>query len=127
MNIRNLLGINSSVTPAGSVNKMDRPIKSSESSTDREPAGQYFQQKQKNKEKMSDEQFEKAISIMKEKEFMKEMNWVVSALTEDDHRYAWVQDQQGITIRKVSEYDLWELFDEPALPSAKGQLLKKTA
>ncbi len=76
---------------------------------------------------MSDEQFQKALLILKEKSFVKDMNWQVSVFEENSCRYAWVQDLQGTSIRKISEYDLWELFDEPAVDATKGQLLKKTA
>ena len=68
MNIKNLNGLNPIATPVGQVGKVERQIKS-ESSQERDAAGQYFQQKQKQKEKMTPEQFEKAISILKEKSF----------------------------------------------------------
>ncbi|MBC7421738.1 MAG: hypothetical protein H7328_13495 [Bdellovibrio sp.] len=126
MNIKNLNGLNPIATPIGQVGKVERQIKS-ESSQDRDAAGQYFQQKKKQKEKMTEEQFEKALSILKEKAFIKEMNWQVMPVIEDGFRYAWVQDLQGASIRKISEWDLWEIFDEPATESNKGQLLKKTA
>ncbi len=127
MNIKNLLGINPLISPTSQVGKVDRQIKSESSSEDRDANGQYFQQKQKKKEKMTPEQFEKALALLKEKSFIKDMNWNILAVVEDGCQYALVQDQQGAMIRQISEYDLWEIFEEPNQPSSKGQLLKKTA
>ncbi len=126
MNIRNLLGFNNVTTPVGKTGKVERQIKS-ESSHERDAAGQYFQQKQKKKEKMTPEQFEKALSLLKEKHFIKDMNWQVVSFEENECKYAWVQDLAGNNIRKINEFDLWEVFEEQKLPESKGQLLKKTA
>lgn len=126
MNIKNLNGLNLIATPVGQVGKVERQIKS-ESSQERDAAGQYFKQKKQSKEKMTDEQFEKALAILKEKSFVKDMNWQVSKFEENGYRYAWVQDLEGISIRKISEHDLWEVFEEPDVEATKGQLLKKTA
>lgn len=126
MNIKNLLGNTIPIGATPSVNKADRPIKM-ESATDRDPSGQNYSQQERKKEKMTDEQFEKAIAILKEKHFVKDMNWVVEAVTENDLKYAWVKDSSGNTIRKISELDLWEIFDDVKFESPKGQLLKKSA
>lgn len=127
MNIKNLLGINPLAAPIGQVGKVDRQIKSESSSEDRDANGQYFNQQKKKKEKMTAEQFEKALALLKEKAFIKDMNWKVSALVEEGHQYAWVQDLQGTSIRKISEFDLWEVFEDSSTEPSKGQLLKKTA
>ncbi len=126
MNIRNLLGNAAPASPATSAAKVDRPIKT-DSSNDRDPQGQYYSQQEKQKEKMTDEQFEKAIAILREKNFIKDMNWIVSRFTENDVKYAWVKDLHGDTIRKIIEYDLWEIFNDSSVAETKGQLLKKTA
>ena len=126
MNIKNILGFNNVITPIGKTGKVERQIKS-ESSQERDAAGQYFQQKQKKKEKMTLEQFEKALSILKEKSFIKDMNWQVVSFEENECKYAWVQDLDGNSIRRITEFDLWEVFEGPTLPESKGQLLKKTA
>ena len=55
------------------------------------------------------------------------MNWQVSFVEENGLRYACVKDSYGAIIRQISEYSLWEIFDEPNVDSTKGQLLKKTA
>lgn len=126
MNIRNLLGNLTPVAPATSVAKAERPIKT-DSSHDRDPQGQQYSQQEKQKEKMTQEQFDKAIALLREKHFVKDMNWVVSALTENDVKYAHVQDRDGQTIRKIVEFDLWEIFSDAKSEETKGQLLKKTA
>ena len=126
MNIKNLLGLNTSITPVTRSATADRPIKS-QASQERDANGQEFYSKQQKKEKMSTEQFSKALELLKQKPFIKELNWVVVAHMEDGLQFAWVQDQSGKTIRKIAEYDLWEIFDTTAHIPNKGQLLKKTA
>ncbi|MBY0553726.1 hypothetical protein K2P97_04300 [bacterium] len=125
MNIKNLIGNSAPITPANSVAKVDRQIKT-DNTADRDANGQQFYQKEKKKEKMTKEQFDKAITMLKEKHFIKDMHWSVMPVNEGDIKYALVQDQAGNTIRKIIEYDLWEIFDEVA-EETKGQLLKKTA
>lgn len=125
MNIKNLIGNSAPITPANSVAKVDRQIKT-DNTADRDANGQQFYQKEKKKEKMTKEQFDKAIAMLKEKHFIKDMHWSVMPVNEGDIKYALVQDQAGNTIRKIIEYDLWEIFDEVA-EETKGQLLKKTA
>lgn len=126
MNIKNLLGNSTPVSPVSSANKVDKPIKT-DNTQDRDANGQQFYQKERRREKMTDEQFEKAIAILREKNFIKEMNWVVLASADNDIKVAWVQDSSGKTIRKIAEYDLWEVFDDVKSEETKGQLLKKTA
>lgn len=126
MNIRNMLGNTAPVAPATSAANVERPIKT-DSSHDRDPQGQQYSQQEKQKEKMTQEQFDKAVAILREKNFIKDMNWQVSTLTENDVKYAWVQDIHGESIRKIIEYDLWEIFNDVSTEETKGQLLKKTA
>lgn len=125
MNIKNLIGNSAPITPAKSVAKVDRQIKT-DNTADRDANGQQFYQKEKKKERMTKEQFEKAIALLREKHFIKDMNWSVMPVNEGDIKYASVQDSSGNLIRKIIEYDLWEIFDEVA-EETKGQLLKKTA
>lgn len=128
MNIRNLLGINSLSTPAANkATPVNKPIKSENTNQDRDGNGQESYSRQQKKEKMSPEQFAKAIAILKEKSFVKDMNWVVSSIEEDGLKFALVQDQAGALIRKIAEYDLWEVFDTSHDIPTKGQLLKKVA
>ena len=121
-----MLGNAVPVSPATSAAKVERPIKT-DSSHDRDPQGQQYSQQEKQKEKMTAEQFEKALTILRKKDFIKDMNWLVSSITENDVRYAWVKDSQGETIRKIIEFDLWEIFNDSNVEETKGQLLKKTA
>lgn len=126
MNIKNLIGNSAPITPAQSVAKVDRQIKT-DNTADRDANGQQFYQREKKKEKMTQEQFDKAIAMLKEKHFIKDMHWSVMPVNEGAIKYAWVQDQAGNTIRKIIEFDLWEVFDEISTEETKGQLLKKTA
>lgn len=128
MNIKNLLGINAVGVPAtGKTSSVNKPIKS-ENTQDRDANGQQaYSRQQKKKEQMTEEQFAKAIAILKEKSFVKEMNWVVLPVHENGLKFALVQDQQGKLIRKISELDLWEVFDDSQDVPNKGHLLKKIA
>ena len=126
MNVKSLLGINSQVTPISKSAPVDRPIKS-EASNERDANGQELFSKQQKKEKMTAEQFQKALVLLQAKPFMKEMNWVAVAFEENGIKYAWVQDQDGKTIRKIAEFDLWDVFDPAPPVSSKGHLLRKTA
>jgi hypothetical protein len=126
MNIKNLIGNAVPVAPAKEAAAVDRQIKT-DITHDRDPQGQQYQQQQRKKERMTPEQFEKAVSLLREKHFVKDMNWVVSTLEENGLKFAWVQDSSGQTIRKISELDMWEMFDDVTHAETKGQLLKKTA
>lgn len=126
MNVKNLIGHLNQITAPAAAAKTERAIKT-DNTQDRDANGQQFYQKERHKEKMNDEQFDKAIALLREKNFVKEMNWVVLATFENDLKFAWVQDSQGQTIRKISEFDLWEVFEDAKSVETKGQLLKKTA
>ena len=126
MNVKSLLGINSPLSPVSKSAAVDRPIKS-EASNERDANGQEFYSKQQKKEKMTAEQFAKALALLQAKSFMKEMNWIAVAFEDNGVKYAWVQDLAGNTIRKIAEFDLWEVFDPAPPVSSKGQLLRKTA
>ena len=126
MNIKNLIGNSVQTSPATAVNKADRSIKM-DNTQDRDANGQQFYQKERKKEKMTDEQFEKALAILREKNFIKDMSWVVLAVEENGSKFACVQDSNGQVIRKIIEFELWELFDDVKPDETKGQLLKKTA
>lgn len=127
MNIKNLIGANAITTPVGQTGKVDKQIKSENTNQDRDANGQQLYERRQKKEKMTDEQFQKALALLRQKKFIEEMNWIVEAETQNDVKYAWVKDQDHKTIRKIIEYELWELFEEPQPESTKGQLLKKIA
>ena len=128
MNIKNMIGITNPLTsPTGQTGKIEKQIKSESSHEDRDANGQQAYKRKKKKEKMTEEQFQKALSLLREKKFVKEMNWIVVSEIMNDVKYAWVKDQNDQTIRKIIEFELWELFEDPKPDSTKGQLLKKTA
>lgn len=123
MNIKGLNSLNIPAVPR----KDERPIKSDESH-DRDANGQYFSNKNKKKEKMTDEQFDKALDLLNQKSFMKEMNWTAKKIINDDTKFAQVTSPSGEVIRSISEFDMWEIFsDESSAENKKGQLLKRTA
>jgi hypothetical protein len=132
VNIKNLLGLNSipkteRIATSG-LTQVDRSIKS-ENTQDRDANGQQFYDKQKKRrQRMTPEQFHRAIAILNEKPWLQEMSWKAFETKEDDLLYAEVRDLNNAVIRRISEYDMWELFEEvrPG-EEKKGQLLKKTA
>ncbi len=127
MNIKSFLGITSSVTGVHGNQKVDRAIKS-DSTHDRDANGQQlYQENKKKKEKMSTEQFDRAVTLLKDKNFVKEMNWSVVVITEEDIKYACVQASDGSLIRRISEFDLWDIFENQKPDETKGQLIKRTA
>ncbi|MGZ3724911.1 MAG: hypothetical protein ACXWQQ_03895 [Pseudobdellovibrio sp.] len=127
MNIKSLIGNLAPITTAPTAAaKVDRQIKT-DNTADRDANGQQFYGKERKKEKMTDEQFEKAVELLREKHFIKDMHWIVLASEENGIKFAVVQDPQGQTIRRIPEYDLWEVFDDVRSEETKGQLLKKTA
>jgi len=121
-----LIGNSAPVTSVTATAKVDRPIQT-DNTNDRDANGQELYEKQQNKEKMSDEQFEKALALLREKNFIKDMNWVVVAVYENNFKFALVQDLNGQTIRKIVEYELWDIFEESEKEQTKGRLLKRTA
>lgn len=109
-------------------NATEKTIKS-ESAHDRDANGQaMYQKQQQKKEKMSRDQAERAIAALNAKSFMTDMNWVAVLIDDNGFFYAEVKDQTENVIRKISEFDLWEVFEvSSSTPSQKGNLLKRTA
>ena len=129
MNVKNLAGnaIINSLPATKGANASEKTIKS-EMTHDRDANGQAMYQKNKKKEKMTREQAEKAIATLNEKTFMTDMKWAAVLVDDDGFYYAEVKDQEENVIRKIAEFDLWDVFDLPtAENSQKGNLLKRTA
>lgn len=129
MNIKNLTGTNqilSGVNSKDSSRPIEKSIKADESH-DRDANGQALFQRQVKKEKMTREQAEKAIQLLNEKPFMKEMSWVATLIEEDSYYFAEVKNPTGELIRRISEMGLWELFDVTTSDPHKGNLLKRVA
>ena len=129
MNIKGLFG-QMITTPlrngdGTSVSKAEKTIKSDESH-DRDANGQQsFSGHQKEKEPMSDEQFEQAIELMKNLPSVKEHNWKIEKRIENDRKFLFVIDNLNNVVRRIPESELWSLpFDKDA---RTGQLLKKSA
>lgn len=129
MNVKNMAGnaIINSLPATKGANASEKAIKS-EMTHDRDANGQAMYQKNKKKEKMSREQAEKAIATLNAKTFMTDMKWVAVLIDDNGFFYAEVKDQEQNVIRKIAEFDLWDVFDLPtAENSQKGNLLKRTA
>ncbi len=123
MNIKGLNSLNIPTVPK----KTEKTIKS-DGTQDRDAQGQYFNQKKKKKEKMTDEQFDQALVNLNKKSFMLDMNWTAKKVITDNIKYAEVTNTSGEVIRTISEFDMWDLFsDESSVEKNKGQLLKKIA
>lgn len=129
MNVKNLAG-NAIINTLPSTQQAPetKAIKS-ENTHDRDANGQQlYQKQQKKKEKMTREQAEKAIANLNAKHFMVDMKWIAVLVEDEGYFYAEVKDQSENLIRKISEHDLWEVFDTPVNEtSQKGNLLKRTA
>jgi len=129
MNVKNLAGnaIINSLPATKGANASEKAIKS-EMTHDRDANGQAMYQKNKKKEKMSREQAEKAVATLNAKHFMTDMKWIAVLIDDNGFYYAEVKDQEENVIRKIAEFDLWEVFETPAVEnSQKGNLLKRTA
>lgn len=123
----NIKGLNPIAVPLVA-RKDEKQIKSDSSTADRDAQGQYFHQKNKKKEKMTDEQFDRAMDVLNKKSFMTEMNWTAKKIVTNEIKYAQVVSTSSEVIRTISEFDMWDMFsDESSVDSKKGQLLKKTA
>lgn len=130
MNVKNLAGsaiINTLPTTKG-VSAADKTIKS-ESTHDRDANGQAMYQKNKKKEKMTREQALAAIANLNAKNFMTDMKWMACLVEDNGFFYAEVKDQNENVIRKLAEFDLWDVFETSSneTTSQKGNLLKRTA
>lgn len=125
MDIKRLLNI-STFTPTKTVSKAERVVQN-ESAQDRDANGQEMYQKQQSPEHqaMSDEEFENSLEALQALPSIKEHNWKVTALVEDEKRFAIVKDGLGNLIRKIPEAELWSLRQN--LDQPRGHLLKKTA
>lgn len=129
MNVKNLAG-NAMINPLPSTQSATgaKAIKS-ESTHDRDANGQtQYEKQRKKKQRMTRDQVEKAIAILNAKTFMTDMNWVASLCEDNEFFFAEVKDSNQNIIRKMSEFDLWEVFEVPTnLQPATGNLLKRTA
>lgn len=129
MNIKGLIGanqINNGPSAADGVQKKERVIKS-ENTEERDGNGQELYSKQQKKKKMSKEQFQTALEILNKKTFMTDMKWTAYEVQEGNFLFAEVRSESGEVIRRMSEFDLWEVFEDHSVDENKGQLLKKTA
>lgn len=131
MNIRGLTQIPSvtetTVNTADKVTASTSLIKS-EMAHDRDANGQqFYQRQQKKKERMTQKTFDKAIAALKEKSFVKDMNWMIETCEENGIKYALVQDTSGKVIRRIMEGDLWDVFDVTEQDRGRGNLINKAA
>ena len=130
MNVKNLAGsaIINTLPSTNAASAADKTIKS-ESTHDRDANGQSMYEQNKKKQKMTREQAEKAIANLNAKHFMLDMKWVATLVDEEGYFYAEVKDPEDKVIRKIAEFDLWEMYETSSVEtkSQKGNLLKRTA
>ncbi len=129
MNIKGLMNpnlISGGIKPSDTVQKTERNIKS-ENTQDRDANGQEMYSKNKKKQRMTAEQFGRALALLNQKPFMIEMKWQAFEVMQNDFFYAEVRSADGVVIRRMSEFDMWELFEDKSADEHKGQLLSKTA
>lgn len=108
---------------------IDRSIKSG-GATDRDANGQmaYDQQKNKQQQPMTEEQFEKALKALKELPAVKDHHLTTEIVMIDGKRFVLLKEPSGKLLRKISENELWTLPTmKDSDPNKKGQLLRKTA
>lgn len=129
MNIKGLFG-QMITTPirngdGTSISKAEKTIKADEGHERDANGQQAFSDNQRQKEPMSDEQFEQAIELMKNLPSVKEHNWKIEKRIENEKRFLVVLDNLNNVVRRIPESELWSLpFDKDA---RTGQLLKKSA
>ena len=126
MNIKGVLGA-IIPTQVRATEKVERGIKSDNSSADRDANGQMFQGEQQKKERppMDDEQKKQALEHFKNMAVVKENNLTVQWHQADGRSFILLKDHTGKILRRVSEAELWDLKD--AKENEKGQLLRRTA
>lgn len=126
MNIKGLLGNMLPTSPIRPASKTEKAIKS-DSTSDRDANGQQAGGgEQQQREPMTDEQLQKALEQLRNLPAVKEHGWVVELTIVENKKFAFVKDSKGTVIRRIPELDLWTL-PQGNDPSAKGQLLKKSA
>lgn len=124
----NIKGLISNILPnreLRSVEGVGKTIKSDQTN-DRDANGQqsYGENQQEQREPMSEEQLEKAMSHLRNLPAMKEHKWTVHLEKDGEKRFVIVKDNLGTIIRRIPELELWTL---PSDDSPRGQLLKRSA
>lgn len=124
MDVKNSL---SSILPSHLQAKdpVDRAIKSG-SATDRDGNGQMpFDEKKKQKQPMTDGEFEKALEQLKNLDVVRTSQWVVEAASTESQKIVLLKDASGKVLRRILEEELWQLLEAP--DKHRGQLLNKAA
>lgn len=126
MDIKRLLNLNL-FSPVKSVSRLNQ-VNQNDKSQDRDANGQeqYHQQNQEKKE-MSDTEFSEAVKAFQELAVVKEHHWIVTTILENEKKYLLLKDNLGNLIRKIPDYDLWDIKNKTNDSNTKGTLLKRTA
>jgi|GEM_PF-3496964 len=125
MNVKGVFGaiIPTQVRP---VERVERGIKSDNSSSDRDANGQYSQDSgQKKHGRMNDEQKKKALEHLRQLAVVKDNNLTVTWTEHEGLGLVLIQDPTGKTVRRIPEEELWDL--QSVKDNEKGQLLRKSA
>lgn len=102
----------------------------SENTTDRDANGQaqYDQNKDQQKESMSEEEFQHAVKQLHELPAVLEHHLTVETTMVNGKKFALLLEPDGKVIRRISEAELWTLPEvSESNPHTKGQLLRKSA
>jgi len=128
MDIKNALN---AVMPAPlrAKDNVERPIKM-ESTTDRDANGQQtFQERDQHKDPMTEEQFAKALEVLRNLPAVIDHNLTIEAIDHDGKRLVLLKEPDGKILRRIHEAELWTLPEMKSTDpgNQKGQLLRKTA
>jgi hypothetical protein len=123
MDIRGIAKIfNPFATP--SIKRVEKNIKS-DNTHDRDGNGQMPSgNDSEQRESMSDEQFEQALTNLKKHQVFKDNHLEVVVQNIDSKKIIIIKEPNGKVVRRISESELWSL--QNVKDNEKGQLLSKT-
>jgi hypothetical protein len=124
----NIKGLGALIPPqVRGVEKVERGIKSDNSSADRDANGQMLagDEQKKDHPPMDEEQKKKALEHFKNLPAIKDNGWSASWITSEDKNFIVIKDAFGKILRRVPEAELWEL--QNVRENEKGQLIRRTA
>lgn len=127
MDIKRLLNLNL-FTPVKAQSRVNQ-VNQNDKSQDRDANGQeqYQQQPKEENREMSEAEFNEAVEAFKQLPAVIEHNWKITTAIENSKKVLILKDNLGNLIRKIPDYDLWDIKKSSSHTNIKGTLLKKTA
>lgn len=101
-----------------------RDVKSQESHKERDADGKKYKQEAPNK-KLTEEEVQKAIAIIKELPGFKKNNLKIRTELKNSFYIVYIEDQFNKVIRRIEESELCQLLD--LSPTKKGKIFNKSA